>query len=338
MGQKNEARHSSHGPMPGKSAFKRSSRKDVELVQDYSALPAVYAKVPTAAKRKASRGSTSLRYYQNLPKARALLRQPQVEAVGVVGQGTAIAIVDSGVDYTHDAFGACSAPGMSAGGQPCRVVESRDFGRIDGDRDDNGHGTAVAGVAAAMAPGADIISLDVFRPAFGGVWYATTQDIVASLNWVVANAAQYNIAAVNLSLGSSPLSGTACQNAMSSLFQQLWQLDIAPVVASGNTGEVTGVMTPACDANAVSVAATYDDSTGENITYVACSDECASQCFCEKDAFNGGGRVHGALLQFASLIRSSSTDESNTGPNRLFCAWHLSRRRMVRPAVRPAYP
>ncbi len=311
----------------------RAEGDGVELVQDYESLPAVYARIHSLDALHRLRAAENVqgvhlptRFYQSLVQSRARVHQPNAEAAGYIGQGTAIAIVDSGIEYTHDAFGPCSAPGAAAGNQRCRVVVSRDFGYNDGQGDDSGHGTAVAGVATAMAPGADLISLDVFRRNLFGT-YATTQDIVASLNWVVANATTYNIVTVNLSLGGAPLSGVACQNGMSALFHQLWQLDIAPVVASGNTGEISGVMTPACDANAVAVAATYDATTHERITYVSCSDECTmKQCFCEPDAGFGGGRwmmkpyCDVRLRWRDEVIADEVASFSNTGPNLDFFA------------------
>lgn len=44
------------------------------------------------------------------------------------GQGVRIAIVDDGLDYTHPAFGGCTA--INSGGK-CRVVAGKDL--VDGD-------------------------------------------------------------------------------------------------------------------------------------------------------------------------------------------------------------
>lgn len=61
----------------------------------------------------------------------------------VTGQGMRIAVIDSGIDYTHPDLGGCFGPG-------CKVVDGYDFFHDDDDpMDDYGHGTHVAGIAAA---------------------------------------------------------------------------------------------------------------------------------------------------------------------------------------------
>ena len=72
---------------------------------------------------------------------------PQVwERHGLKGHRIVIAIIDTGVDYTHWALGKGFGPGR-------RVVGGYDFYNDDADpMDDNGHGTHVAGIAAGSPP------------------------------------------------------------------------------------------------------------------------------------------------------------------------------------------
>lgn len=95
----------------------------------------------------------------------------------VTGKGMRIAILDSGIDYEHPDLGGCFGPG-------CRVAAGRDF--VNGDAnpmDDNGHGTHVAGIAAAngvvkgVAPQATLLAYKVCD-AGGGCW---TSHVIAGL-------------------------------------------------------------------------------------------------------------------------------------------------------------
>ena len=71
-------------------------------------------------------------------EANRLIRQPQARAAGYRGAGTAVAVLDTGVNYRGQAFGSCTAPGRPAG---CRVVAARDFAPQDDALDASGHGT-----------------------------------------------------------------------------------------------------------------------------------------------------------------------------------------------------
>ncbi len=86
----------------------------------------------------------------NIDKSVVLIDQPEAQAAGYTGAGYAIAIVDSGIDYTKDVFGPCSKPGVPA--TTCRVVANVELLDDDGnDRDPFGHGTNVADVATRVA-------------------------------------------------------------------------------------------------------------------------------------------------------------------------------------------
>jgi subtilisin family serine protease len=64
----------------------------------------------------------------------------------LTGRGIKIAVIDSGVDYTHSDLGGCFGPG-------CKVEGGYDFGNSDDDpMDENAHGTHVAGIVSGKSP------------------------------------------------------------------------------------------------------------------------------------------------------------------------------------------
>jgi subtilisin family serine protease len=108
-------------------------------------------------------------------------------------------------------------------------------------QDDNGHGTHVSGIAAAVkdnakgvagvAPDAELVVAKVMSSAGTG----SAQDIVAGIKWVVDHGTQV----VNLSLGD-PIQPITSQiqvtpNEMSEGIDYAWTRGVIPVLASGNS-------------------------------------------------------------------------------------------------------
>lgn len=79
----------------------------------------------------------------------------------VTGQGTTIAIIDTGIDYTHPDLGGCL-------GANCKVIGGYDFVNYDNDPlDDQGHGTHVAAIAAGK-PSSSSAAISSFGGGPGG--------------------------------------------------------------------------------------------------------------------------------------------------------------------------
>jgi subtilisin family serine protease len=234
---------------------------DVDFLTEYSVLPVMHVRVRSAAAllRLAEHDKvlsvdqihvSSPFLAQSLP----LVQQPAAASGGFGGAGTTVAVLDTGVDYTRSAFGSCAVPGGA-----CKVVYAQDLAPHDGALDDSGHGSNVAGIALGVAPDARIASLDVFRS--DGLAYDS--DIMAAINWCVAQKATYNIASINMSLGAGRYySALAPSDTFGTVVQNAINAGIIVVAASGNNGYTDSIGWPAAYSNVLSVGAVYDANVG----------------------------------------------------------------------------
>lgn len=213
----------------------------------------------------------------------------QAWQTGVTGTGQTIAILDSGVDNTH-AFltnkvvsEACFSTTRASDGTSslCSSGASSQTGAGAG-LDCQGvegcyHGTHVAGISAGksdsfsgVAKDADIIAIQVFSRVDDANYCGTTaaciaaydSDVIKGLERVYELKDTFNIAAVNLSLGSGAYSSQATCDAENGSYlaaiNNLVAEDIAVVIASGNSSAKNGISSPACVSSAISVGATDD--------------------------------------------------------------------------------
>lgn len=232
-----------------------------------------------------------------------LVRQPEAAAAGQVGAGTTVAVLDSGLDYTRPAFGACTAPG-SAG---CRVAASLDVAPNDGALDTGSfHGTNVAGIVAGIAAGARIVALDVI----GSTGTAVSSDLAAAIDWAIRNRSTYNIRAVNLSLGSGSYTPATCP--FDPGFGSALAVGIVPVAAAGNSASTSGIGWPACVSAGLGIGAVYDGNLGSR-SYAVCSDPataadritCFSQSGTALDMLAPGANITAAGLTMAGTSQAS---------------------------------
>jgi subtilisin family serine protease len=123
-----------------------------------------------------------------------LINQPQAASYGYTGVGTTVTVIDTGVNYAVADFGSCTAPGVPTG---CKVNACVDLTGNNNCLDGNGHGTNVAGIVVAVAPGSNIAAVKVFNP--DGT--STIAPVIAGIKWAISNRSAYNIVAINMSLG-----------------------------------------------------------------------------------------------------------------------------------------
>ena len=168
------------------------------------------------------------------------------------GAGTRIAVLDTGIDTTH--------PDLAS-----KVDYQIDF--VDGTNpasDADGHGTHVAGIAAAVtnngtgvagaAPNARLQIARVLGPNGG-----SDADIVAAIDWaLLAPAADV----INMSLGKC-----APAPVLESAINRAWNGGVVVVASAGNEGDRTNCINyPASYPNAISVAATNTQNTRSNFS------------------------------------------------------------------------
>ncbi len=238
-----------------------ATAKKIRIEDSYSHLPIfkVYVKslkdlTTLAADQTVLRISENVTFKHNNSPNLNLIRHAEAMQKGFNGGGTSIAVLDSGLDYKRSAFGSCTAP--SAPSATCRVVHAQDFAPNDNLLDDGQlHGTNVAGIVAAVAPGTKLIGLDVFDG--NG---ASASDILAAINWVIANRTRFNISAMNMSFGGSGF--IDCVNgSLPVAIATARAAGILSVAAAGNSG-LPRLDLPACAPQSISVGAVYDSDIG----------------------------------------------------------------------------
>ncbi|MGZ4797942.1 MAG: S8 family serine peptidase [Acidimicrobiia bacterium] len=251
-----------------------------QVVRSIDGQPFVGARIPAsnvAALRKDP--SVSQVAYDEILKptdvqSNALVGSPIANAAGIDGRGTAIAILDSGVDSTHPFLaGKVVAEGCFTSSATCPNGQNTQTGpgsaapcAFEGCE----HGTHVAGIAAGrrvtggtydgVAPAASIIAVEIFSlvPECSCIG-AYSSDLIAGLQYVSSLRTTFpHIAAVNMSLGGGPRTGPCDDDPVKPAIDDLRAAGIATLIASGNEGATDGIDAPACISSAVAVGAVDD--------------------------------------------------------------------------------
>lgn len=193
--------------------------------------------------------------HTTLEQSVPLVNAPAVwSGTGYRGAGRRIAVVDTGVDYTHADLGGCF-------GSSCKVVGGYDFVNNDADPiDDNGHGTHVASTAAGrrgtldgVAPDASILAYKVCD-SHGS---CPTSAILAGIEKAVDpngdGTAADHADVINLSLGG----GGNADDPIAQAVDGASAAGVVVVAAAGNAGPTAfSVGSPGAARTAVTVGAT----------------------------------------------------------------------------------
>ncbi|HET8719854.1 MAG TPA: S8 family serine peptidase, partial [Candidatus Nitrosotenuis sp.] len=169
-------------------------------------------------------------------------------SLGYTGDGIKVAVIDTGVDYTH--------PDLLGFGPEGKVIGGYDFVENDDTpQDTNGHGTEVAGIIAAngnlkgIAPDAKILAYRV-----SDTGNAVSSDLIVS---AIERAVKDGANIINISLGVN-----RTNNKIDDAINFAVKNGVVVVAAAGNSGpDPSTIGSPGKDPNAITVGATYNNIT-----------------------------------------------------------------------------
>ena len=275
----------------GARALARLARTDYRVTRRYETVPFVALEATPAARAALTRSPDVLRVFDDdilrlvLAQSVPIVQGDQVWAAGYDGGGTTLAVIDTGVDAHHpfvagrvvaEACFSSSSPGISqstcpngtdqqigpGAAAPCSLADCL-------------HGTHVAGIAAGNGAGAGVpysgvarnarlIAVQVFSVivdanscgGFAPCAGAFASDIIAALEYVYRSPGSLNIAAVNMSLGSTTFQAACDDQPYKPAIDNLRAIGIASIIASGNGFAGNAISSPACISSAISVGST----------------------------------------------------------------------------------
>ena len=205
---------------------------ELRVTRRYAAVPAVagIARSESALRRLAARpgvrridldvGGTG-----SLATSVPFIGADARHADGNDGEGVVVAILDTGIDSDHPDLAddvldqACFGDddGAIDGAGYCPDGSDRQTG-AGAAEDDAGHGTHVAGIVtsrgtvsgAGVAPGAGIVAVKVLDDCSFAGCFSAFSEIVAALDYIIANNATLGVQLINMSLGTSALYDGDC--------------------------------------------------------------------------------------------------------------------------------
>lgn len=179
----------------------------------------------------------------------------------IYGSGVGIAILDSGVSRHMDL--------------QSRVKVFHDY--VKGRKqqyDDNSHGTHIAGIICGsggrsggrymgVAPLSHLIVCKVLNDKGDG----EIESVVRAIDWIVKNAAIYQIKIINISVGASPKEVDRDETLLLEAVEYAWSKGIVVVAAAGNNGPDQGsVTTPGISRKIITVG-TFGEETIKHKEY-----------------------------------------------------------------------
>jgi len=251
-------------------------------------------------------------------------------ALGNDGDGVVVAVLDTGVDSDHpdlvadvvSAGQACFGFNNSVAGVGFCPDGSDAQTGAGAAEDDAGHGTHVSGIvsgdgatngAVGFAPGAEVLGVKVLDDcAFSGCFYSFTLNVVAALDYVIANP-QLGVRVINMSLSTNTRFAGDCDGqtawtmAGSAAINTLWANGVMAFASAGNNADSATMGAPACLRNVISVGASDDTDAAAGFTNVSAT----------TDIFAPGVGVISALLGGGSR---SASGTSMASPSAAGCA------------------
>lgn len=269
-----------------------------EVLQQFTALPLMVVRVDSGGLEALAANPLIKTISEDKPVPLALAQSvPLIDAdlawaAGYTGSGWNVGVLDTGVDSSHEflagkvlaeaCFSTTDVPSSvttlcpngletqtgSGAAMPCTGITGCD------------HGTHVAGIAVGnngslfgVAKDAGLIAVQVFsrvdNETYCGVGNSPcvltfTSDYIAALDWVYGQSGSFQIASVNMSFGGGGFTDPCDTEPAKTAIDQLESVGIGSVIASGNSGYIDAISSPACISSAISVGSTdkFDQLSG----------------------------------------------------------------------------
>lgn len=203
------------------------------------------------------------------------------------GSGVGIAVIDSGIERSHELMNKSLLnvykPLLGSDytvlklGTSSVVLYEKSFVPFDSSvGDPYGHGSHITSVIsgrreflsgsyAGIAPGANIINLRVLNQYGSG----RTSDVIAAIDWCIANKAAYKIKVINLSVGT-PAVDSYKKDPLCLAARRAFDAGIVVVAAAGNYGKdifgkkvYGGINSPAIEPSVITVGASNTQGTDQ---------------------------------------------------------------------------
>ena len=196
--------------------------------------------------------------------AREASNQPIAPApeTALTGAGIGVAVVDSGVALHPDVATLTTVVDLVEHNVAIAEPPEESI-------DPNGHGTHVAGIIggtgarsggrmAGGAPGASLVSVRVLD----GLGRGATSDVLAGMDWILANHQAFGIRVVNLSLGH-PVFEPLADDPLVGAVDARWDAGLVVVCSAGNRGRdgFVTITSPCNSPKVITVGATNDSQT-----------------------------------------------------------------------------
>ena len=251
---------------------------------------------------------------------------------GVTGEGVGVAVIDTGVADLPELRGRIvvsmdfTATSKRSGqrfwrmADDCSSSSSGSGGMLSRAKDDNGHGTHVAGIIAAaganrwddtrgVAPGALIISLKVLDANGGGF----ASDVIEAIDWAIANRDRYLIKVLNLSLGGPVLQPYA-DDPVNQAVERAYRAGLVVIASAGNQGKdaegheiLGGTTVPGNSPFAITVGALNTKQTAfrsdDELTTYSSRGVTRFDDLIKPDLVAPGNRIPGLLAPGSTLAR-----------------------------------
>lgn len=255
-----------------------------------------------------------------------------------------IAIIDTGIQLTHPDLNVVK-------GVDCRTLDRKTGDCKAGGNDDNGHGTHVAGTAAARdngigvvgtAPGARLHAVKVLDRNGSG----TSSGVIQGIDWVKRNAATIEVA--NMSLGGSGTDdrdGQSCTTSTNAYHKAICSAvgaGVTFVVAAGNEKKDAALSLPAAydEVITVSALADFDGLPGRlgvgNFAFSTCTENVDDSFAC----FSNYGRdvdiIAPGVGIYSTYLNSSYATMSGTSMASPHVAGAAARVKAANPGFTPA--